>query len=72
MIAAVWARVQGWLAFDGAALAALGTAYLAGRSDGRDSRHAEGAREGQSKRRAGDEAARESDVSSLMSTIMST
>ncbi len=33
MIAAAWARVQGWLALAGAALAALGAAYLAGRRD---------------------------------------
>ncbi|MBR0669981.1 hypothetical protein GXW76_02235 [Roseomonas soli] len=61
MIAAAWARVQGWLALVGATLAALGAAYLAGRRDGRDARHAEAAREEQRTRRAADAAAREAE-----------
>lgn len=57
MIAAAWAPVQGWLALAGAALAAIGAAYLAGRRDGRDTRSAKAMREEQQTRRLGGAAA---------------
>ena len=61
MIAVAWARIQGWLAVAGAALAAVGTAYLAGRRDGRDARDAEAVRKEQRTRRAGDATARDAE-----------
>jgi hypothetical protein len=61
VIAAVWARLQGWLAFAGAALAAIGAAYLAGRRDGRDARSVEAVHEEQQTRRVGDAAARDAE-----------
>ncbi len=61
MITAVCARVQGWFALAGAARVAIGAAYLAGRREGRDARHAEAAREEQRTRRAADAAAREAE-----------
>ena len=61
MIAAAWTRLQGWLALAGAALAAIGAAYLAGRRDGRDARSVEAMREEQQTRRTGDAAARDAE-----------
>ena len=61
MTATVWARVQGWLAFAGAALATLGVAYLAGRRDARADRDAEAARGEQHIRRMGDAEARDAE-----------
>ena len=61
MIATVWARVQGWLALTGAALAALSTAYLAGRRDGRDVAKVDAATAEQRTRRMADAAARDAE-----------
>lgn len=54
MIAAVRARVQGWLAFAAAALATIGAAHLAGRRDGRNARRVEAMREEEKAGRARD------------------
>jgi hypothetical protein len=59
MIAALWARVWGYLAAAGAVLAAVATVWLSGRRAGRTAAQIEAVRQGQQARTRAEAAERE-------------
>jgi hypothetical protein len=59
MMAALWARVSGYLAAAGALLAAVAAVWLSGRRAGRDAVAAEAARRGEEARARAEAAERE-------------